>query len=446
MSLSPADVGGDGDVDVAVAADTGNLLAWYENDGGHYVFTQRLVKYVNNAYAVSAVDVDGDGDVDVLAASYGDHTVAWYENDGSQSFTETIITATAEAAQAVYAIEVDGDGDVDALSASSNDDTVAWYERLLDARAQRRRPRASADGHAGADDLLLRALTSANWLTQTSLAGPTSARSASGRGARDGGYLFEYGGTGHDGASFGLKTAPGSEEGNVTLALQGVYETTVDIEGDGAAIDWADWHHYCVSFGGTTVTLSFDGLAEAAVDVFLDTEEAYHLRLGADIFLNNHFTGALDELYVYASVLDAAEVAVLYQALVAPSAAPSPAPTRAPTAPPPLVAYYSFDGDSAKDDFDGDGAGTMDGSITGATATAGPYGGDALYFDGGNRYVSFPPDVTAHILGASARWRRRLRDYQVELAGMDDGSWHHYCLAYDGAAWSICATGSSPRP
>ncbi|KAH8057576.1 hypothetical protein JL722_6659 [Aureococcus anophagefferens] len=69
----------------------------------------------DNCVDVFAIDVDGDGDVDPLsAADYGD-TVSWYENDGSQSFAERVITDAADGANMVFAIDVDGDGDVGAV-------------------------------------------------------------------------------------------------------------------------------------------------------------------------------------------------------------------------------------------------------------------------------------------------------------------------------------------
>ena len=51
------------------------------------------------AYVVYPADIDGDGDMDVLSASGGDNTIAWYENDGSESFTEHVITASADGAR-----------------------------------------------------------------------------------------------------------------------------------------------------------------------------------------------------------------------------------------------------------------------------------------------------------------------------------------------------------
>ena len=89
---------------------------------------------------------------------------------------------------------------------------------------------------------------------------------------------------------------------------------------------------------------------------------------------------------------------------VAPSATPSPTATPLPTLhhfQGTLVAHYSFDDGTAADDAVGDG--TLDGTISGATATTGRYGSGALAFDGTDDFVEFPEAVTADILGNSPR-------------------------------------------
>ena len=129
-----------------------------------------------------------------------------------------------------------------------------------------------------------------------------------------------------------------------------------------------------------------------------------------------------------------------------------------------LVAHYSFDDGTATEDSDS----SLDGTITGATATTGLFGSGALAFDGSDDYVAFPSAVTADILGSDARticvWAvinafndgglfeygssapdqafaiRTAGDSSVyvELYGSGavptsdatDGDWHHYCLTY----------------
>ncbi|MCP3904114.1 MAG: VCBS repeat-containing protein [Planctomycetes bacterium] len=130
--IHPADLDGDGDVDVLAATVQDATIAWYENDGAAPpAFTRRVIATgVWGAWSVDAADVDGDGDTDALSASWTNDRIAWYENDGSSppGFTAHLISTTADQARSVHAVDVDRDGDIDVLSASSADDKVAWYE------------------------------------------------------------------------------------------------------------------------------------------------------------------------------------------------------------------------------------------------------------------------------------------------------------------------------
>ena len=146
-----------------------------------------------------------------------------------------------------------------------------------------------------------------------------------------------------------------------------------------------------------------------------------------------------------------------------------------------LVAHYSFDDGAAAEDSDG----SLDGTVSGATATTGPDGSGALSFDGTDDYVEFPAEATADVLGSAARtvclwavideWdegtlfsydsndvgRRfgfmtettagefRVLGYgasydvlNVAVTGSDDGGWHQYCHTYDGTDWLLYFDGT----
>ncbi|KAH8062838.1 glutathione transferase [Aureococcus anophagefferens] len=263
----------------------------------------------------------------------------------------------------------------------------------------------------------------------------------------DGGALFHYGDPIVNGGSFILKTQ--AEDGKMKLKLGGNRDLDdVAVNGDGA------WHHYCAAYDAAArASLYEDGVLLQSEEVELDTASAY-LR------------GAVDDLRIYDVALDAAGVAAVAADVLAPD-------------PPPLVAHYSFDDGTATEDSDS----SLDGTITGATATTGLFGSGALSFDGSNDYVEFPSAVTSDILGSSARtvclWAvinsfggdGGLFDYGaysdqanfalrvhgtsaslyvelwggdtgVALSGSDDGGWHHYCLTYDGSGWVLYFDGS----
>ena len=146
-----------------------------------------------------------------------------------------------------------------------------------------------------------------------------------------------------------------------------------------------------------------------------------------------------------------------------------------------LVAYYSFDDGTAAEDSDS----SLDGTISGAWASTGPDGSGALSFDGGESYVQFPDALTSGILGSNARTvclsaaissfndaalftfgdyadgeefalmtAAGAGEFIVQLYGgdydtdvsvsewSDDDGWHHYCLVYDGADWSLYVDGA----
>ncbi|KAH8076895.1 hypothetical protein JL721_929 [Aureococcus anophagefferens] len=173
----------------------------------------------------------------------------------------------------------------------------------------------------------------------------------------------------------------------------------------------------------------------------------------------SYLTGSVDELYVYSSALSESEIQTLYVGDT-------------------LIAYYSFDDGTAAEDSDS----SLDGTISGATATTGRDGSGALSFDGVDDYVEFPDTVTADIAGDSARtvclWAAidafnggglfmyggsdynaeygdfglaadvvsgsveitisaTLLNNLVALSGSDDGDWHHYCISYDGATLAL---------
>ena len=133
-SVYMADIDGDDDMDALSASVFDDKIAWYENIDGHGTFgiQQNITTDADYAIDTFPADIDGDGDIDVLSASYQDSKIAWYENtDGRGTFgIQQIITTTAMGARCVHAVDIDGDGDIDVLSASTSEDKIAWYENM----------------------------------------------------------------------------------------------------------------------------------------------------------------------------------------------------------------------------------------------------------------------------------------------------------------------------
>ncbi|KAH8053370.1 glutathione transferase [Aureococcus anophagefferens] len=294
----------------------------------------------------------------------------------------------------------------------------------------------------------------------------------------DGGALFSYD-SNADQKRFGFMTE--STAGEFRLLGFGEDYDFLDVAASGS--DDGDWHHYCHTYDGTDWLLYFDATLVHTETVALDTGSDNPLTLGVrySAGLSGYFDGSIDEVYVYASALDAASIQVLYDVVTAaPTVTPLPTSNFFQAT---LVAHYSFDDGTAADDgdnsldgtisgatattgqygiggalsFDGtddyatlvaysfddgeaeDDYGELDGTIEGATATTGRDGSGALSFDGVDDYVEFPSAVTADILGNSDRtlclWLQR------DTTSWEDGTFFTY--GDDGVAYGSFALRSN---
>jgi hypothetical protein len=137
ISASPADVDGDGDVDVLIGS-RGSGLQWLENDSASPPrFTLHAIAASGIRTSVFTADLDADGDVDAVTAAYGENQIQWYENLGGTpvSFAEHTISDGMDLGESVFAADLDGDDDLDVLSASSTcgfcarhaDGRIRWY-------------------------------------------------------------------------------------------------------------------------------------------------------------------------------------------------------------------------------------------------------------------------------------------------------------------------------
>lgn len=133
-SVSAADLDGDGDDDVLVAAWGLDRVAWYENvDGnGTFLLGGRITSHTEGIDAISAADIDGDGDLDVVASSSTTRRIVWFANvDSSGTFsnpTDVAQYSDRSSSRVVSVADLDGDGDLDILGRSANARAVAWYE------------------------------------------------------------------------------------------------------------------------------------------------------------------------------------------------------------------------------------------------------------------------------------------------------------------------------
>ena len=153
FGIYPADLDGDGDLDVVTSLGDGTN-AWYENVGGGD-FSHRRTIPTNTlsgrvcelsitcrrpdmgpappdiqgmGHLLSAADMDGDRVQDILTVMFTTDTITWNENLGDGEFSEPrVIAKDAYSITSVYAADLDADGDMDVLGTG---ETAAWWENL----------------------------------------------------------------------------------------------------------------------------------------------------------------------------------------------------------------------------------------------------------------------------------------------------------------------------
>ena len=107
------DLDGDGDQDLAVVSNDGDMVAWMENTGNDVFKTHVLLTNYEEPYVVRINDLDDDGDFDIVAASNDDDRVTWWKNDGSGNFTMTHVSTNLNGPRDLWIEDFDQDGDKD---------------------------------------------------------------------------------------------------------------------------------------------------------------------------------------------------------------------------------------------------------------------------------------------------------------------------------------------
>ena len=145
-TVSFSDLDGDGDNDLISAAGPG--LAWYENLDGNGTFgPPEMIFFGESTNMIQASDIDGDGDADVLSR-LGDFGLVWFENtDGGGQFGQPHVIADGDWTEIIYASDLDADGDTDVFSASSSGKLV-WYENTAGVGTNWRRHFVTTEGKA----------------------------------------------------------------------------------------------------------------------------------------------------------------------------------------------------------------------------------------------------------------------------------------------------------
>ena len=115
-------------------------MHWFLSSGGSTPSFQLASVAANSVYALAAVpaDVDGDGHVDVVSANYGSGTVAWYRSSGNSPIPQFSLPQNVSSSLggpvSVQALDIDGDVDVVAGGADSG--LLQWFENVVCPRGQ----------------------------------------------------------------------------------------------------------------------------------------------------------------------------------------------------------------------------------------------------------------------------------------------------------------------
>src|SRR5262245_53197934 len=122
------DIDRDGDMDAASVSHPSGLLAWHENlDGSGTTWATHTIA-AENGFALDLADIDRDGDLDVVAEPNAHGSpLRWYRNDGAgASWTTRTIGPYVFGEANIETVDLDRDGDLDVLHLESG--YTEWYE------------------------------------------------------------------------------------------------------------------------------------------------------------------------------------------------------------------------------------------------------------------------------------------------------------------------------
>lgn len=132
QSVKPADIDGDGDLDVLASSWDDQKVGWFENLGdGEFSNVHSIEIDIWHAAVAIAADVDGDEDLDVIVGSdEWDREIMWFENTGSPDWGEgNVIEVETDLVRDLEAFDVDEDGDIDIVAGwSPGGENVQWFE------------------------------------------------------------------------------------------------------------------------------------------------------------------------------------------------------------------------------------------------------------------------------------------------------------------------------
>jgi hypothetical protein len=130
--VAAADIDGDGDMDVIGTAYTGDKISWFVNDGSPdgANWVAYSIGTPNGPISIVTVDFDYDGDIDVLCAANDGNKIKLYTNDGTPDagWSATNIATNVDDVRDIFVVDLDFDGYLDVVAAIEKDDEIVWYD------------------------------------------------------------------------------------------------------------------------------------------------------------------------------------------------------------------------------------------------------------------------------------------------------------------------------
>ncbi|MHC4648259.1 MAG: FG-GAP-like repeat-containing protein, partial [Planctomycetota bacterium] len=133
-----ADMDGDRDIDVAGATWLDGGVFWWENTNGrgtdwnkHIVDSNTEADYCRT-HCLRVADMDGDRYLDIVASAGTESGINWWQNPGrgAEDWKRHYVVGSDGEVESVYPADLDGDGDADLIGSIRRHDGLTWWENI----------------------------------------------------------------------------------------------------------------------------------------------------------------------------------------------------------------------------------------------------------------------------------------------------------------------------